>query len=291
VAGFYGKLPARGDFVSRGLPREFIERIDPWFQSGMQDSRLQLGESWFGFYQVMPIWHFYLGAGVVAPAPWLGVWIPSADRVNRSFPLLLAAPVGDDSVTSIAEFLRYHSWFCDAGDVLVQALEPDVSFEALCAAFDALAPVAADDAGAMRQLADGAPDAGHDPRLAPHGTAGNELERLLAPLGLSSKLESLVRHFDSRLARIERFIDGEPGGAVSSAPVAKAPVPVGDELAGRNLWSAGGGGVPVNRVIGPGQCVWQSEGSDDVDPQVVVTNGLPAATQFVYFLKGFEALG
>ena len=33
----YGKLPATGDFVSRGFPREAIDELDVWFASGLID--------------------------------------------------------------------------------------------------------------------------------------------------------------------------------------------------------------------------------------------------------------
>ena len=39
VAGFYGKLPARGDFVRAGLPRDFIDPWDAWLQSVIAGSR------------------------------------------------------------------------------------------------------------------------------------------------------------------------------------------------------------------------------------------------------------
>ena len=37
--GFYGKLPARGDFIGRRLGRPFIEAWDGWLQQAVLASR------------------------------------------------------------------------------------------------------------------------------------------------------------------------------------------------------------------------------------------------------------
>ena len=44
VAGFYGKLPARGDFVRAGLPRDFTDPWDDWLQSVIAGSRALVGD-------------------------------------------------------------------------------------------------------------------------------------------------------------------------------------------------------------------------------------------------------
>jgi len=41
-AGFFGKLPSRGDFVSRYLPKSFLEPWDNWLQTAIAQSRQQL---------------------------------------------------------------------------------------------------------------------------------------------------------------------------------------------------------------------------------------------------------
>lgn len=91
--GFYGKLPALGDFVSRRLPRQFIEPWDQWLQSAIAASREQLGSDWLDVYLTSPIWRFGLGAGVCGTGAWAGVLMPSVDKVGRYYPLTLAVPV------------------------------------------------------------------------------------------------------------------------------------------------------------------------------------------------------
>ena len=58
VAGFYGKLPARGDFVRVGLPRDFTEPWDGWLQSVIAGSRSLMGDAWLPAFLEAPVWRF-----------------------------------------------------------------------------------------------------------------------------------------------------------------------------------------------------------------------------------------
>ena len=296
MAGFFGKLPSKGDFVSRDLPRDFYEPIDDWFRAGMQESKASLGDDWFPHYQVMPIWHFYIGEEVLGKNAWIGVWIPSADRVNRSFPFLMACPVEAGEAKSLGAFLCFQDWFVHASDLLLQGLEETQEFDDLCAAFEELEPYASD----------AAPFCGLEQQSTPvaASTQGSDLEAILSEVKLSGKLEMLIRHFDSRLANIESrlSVDSTPAQAGSDAitpDVASNDVPidgfgvaepgyVGEDAIGKNLYFFRGLQAPDKMLVRPDQCIWQSEGSDEIDPQIVVTNGLPQTEEFVNFLTGFD---
>jgi type VI secretion system protein ImpM len=95
--GFYGKIPARGDFVRNGLPHAFVDPWDRWLQQAIAASQAELGDAWMAAWLEAPIWSFALGPGVCGPDAVLGLWMPSVDRVGRHFPLTLAAlvPAGD----------------------------------------------------------------------------------------------------------------------------------------------------------------------------------------------------
>ena len=73
VAGFFGKLPGRGDFIGRHLPKSFIEPWDTWLQNAIAESRVQLGGIWRERYCTSPIWRFALGAGLCGPPPYAGI--------------------------------------------------------------------------------------------------------------------------------------------------------------------------------------------------------------------------
>lgn len=90
-AGFFGKLPARGDFVRSGLPRDFVEPWDAWWQHVIAGSRERLGEAWPDAWLQAPIWRFGLPPGLCGAAAVLGLWMPSVDRAGRYFPLTIAA--------------------------------------------------------------------------------------------------------------------------------------------------------------------------------------------------------
>jgi type VI secretion system protein ImpM len=88
--GFHGKIPARGDFVSAGLPRAFIDPWHGWMERMLAGSRIALGETWLPAWLEAPVWHFALAPGLCGPDAVLGVWLPSVDHVGRHFPLTIA---------------------------------------------------------------------------------------------------------------------------------------------------------------------------------------------------------
>ena len=91
IAGFYGKLPARGDFVRGALPRDFTERWDAWLNPAIAGSRLCMGEDWLPAFLEAPVWRFALSAGLCGERAALGLMLPSVDRAGRYFPLTFAA--------------------------------------------------------------------------------------------------------------------------------------------------------------------------------------------------------
>jgi type VI secretion system protein ImpM len=91
VTGLFGKLPAHGDFVRRGLPAEFLKPWDEWLQAALPAARAALGEAWEAAWAAAPAWRFVLPAGACGPEPVAGVLLPSEDAVGRRFPLTLAA--------------------------------------------------------------------------------------------------------------------------------------------------------------------------------------------------------
>jgi type VI secretion system protein ImpM len=83
TTGFFGKLPGNGDFVHRRLPRSFVDPWDRWIQRGVAASRTQMGETWLDTYLKSPMWRFVLAPGPCGTQGWMGVLMPSVDRVGR----------------------------------------------------------------------------------------------------------------------------------------------------------------------------------------------------------------
>ena len=96
--GFFGKLPGAGDFVQRRLPALFVERWDPHFEQAVHASRAALGDGWAQAWRASPLWRFVLAPQVCGEGAWAGVLGPAEDRVGRSFPMVLAAPVAPEQI-------------------------------------------------------------------------------------------------------------------------------------------------------------------------------------------------
>ena len=91
LTGLYGKVPAHGDFVRRGLPTSFVGPWDDWLQRGMAAARDRFGDHWPQAWDAAPCWRFALPAGACGPDAVAGVMLPSEDMVGRRFPITLAA--------------------------------------------------------------------------------------------------------------------------------------------------------------------------------------------------------
>lgn len=129
AVGFFGKLPARGDFVRAGLSRRFTDRWDGWLQRVLPACRQLIGTDWDEIWRTAPAWRFALAG----ETPVLGLFLPSVDRAGRHFPLTIAAEGADDGIA-----------FLDAAeeagrDAIGQELAPDL----LLARLKDIAPAAA----------------------------------------------------------------------------------------------------------------------------------------------------
>jgi type VI secretion system protein ImpM len=160
VAGFFGKLPSTGDFVSRGLPEAFRRHWDAWITrtvAPLQRDGVAFPDGGLRFRLVS-------GGRLAA-----GVILPSQDSAGRLFPLsLLFIAEGGLARPAI------DAW-CDAA----LALAPDVlTPDALWLALDDLpAPEPKGPAiGPMQLWTPGVPEVSTDPDI-----AGDTVRQLLGP--------------------------------------------------------------------------------------------------------------
>ena len=147
VYGFYGKLPAVGDFVQRNLPSTTIAALDAWLQQGMY-LLSQQGQTFEDSYMVSHVGFFVIPAQVWADQPVAGIIMPSVDRVGRLFPLVFLQsyaahqPIDLGALTSDLE---------QASSIAVSALQHRLSPDELYQRLRATAPgtAAADNARAL----------------------------------------------------------------------------------------------------------------------------------------------
>jgi type VI secretion system protein ImpM len=91
VAGCFGKIPARGDFVSAGLPSPTTKAWDRFISAALTAAKAADATRWPSIWLAAPVWRFALPATMCGPSPLIGLWMPSIDKAGRHFPLMLAA--------------------------------------------------------------------------------------------------------------------------------------------------------------------------------------------------------
>jgi type VI secretion system ImpM family protein len=122
IPGFFGKLPSRGDFVSRRLPKDFVERWDAWLQGALAASRAELGHDWLEIYLTSPIWRFAFAPGVCGEQAQIGVMMPSVDKVGRYFPLTAAIACGREGGSPLELAFDLAGWYAELEDLLLATL-------------------------------------------------------------------------------------------------------------------------------------------------------------------------
>lgn len=126
--GWYGKMAMLGDFASRRLPQDFVDACDAWLARGVEQSRAQLGDRWLDVYLTGPIWRFAWAPGVVDAQWWLGVMMPSVDKVGRYFPLLIARSAA--ALPDTAEGLStLEAWYAHLSATALGTLRPGATLE------------------------------------------------------------------------------------------------------------------------------------------------------------------
>jgi type VI secretion system protein ImpM len=124
LPGWYGKIPALGDFVSRRLAPDFIQRWDAWLQRGIAASPRGLKEFAMNAIGNGAPWRFALLPGVCGDQAWVGVILPSVDRVGRHFPLTIALALTPHPGLLQAIFKPQH-WFLAIEQLAIASIGQD----------------------------------------------------------------------------------------------------------------------------------------------------------------------
>ena len=131
--GFFGKAPARGDFITRRLAPSLAAPWDCWLGELTTAVREAAGAAWPEAWLTAPLWQFALG-DLLAPAPGAaGVLIASVDRVGRMFPFTIIGP---------ARGVPGDTWFGAVEDLALGSLDDAFDPDALDAALARLGPPA-----------------------------------------------------------------------------------------------------------------------------------------------------
>jgi type VI secretion system protein ImpM len=137
--GFHGKLVAKGDFITRRLPRSVLDPWDSWLQDVIGGSRARMGEAWLDAYLTSPIWRFVLSPGLCGAAAVAGVLMPSVDRVGRYFPLTIVGQLSEGA-DAFGVPAAGADWFRKAEDLVRSALDDTFDFDGFDAQVAGLGP-------------------------------------------------------------------------------------------------------------------------------------------------------
>lgn len=125
----YGKVPTLGDFVTRGMPAAIRDVWDEWLAGGVAASREALGDGWLDAYLDSPLWYFAAGPGTIDQATWIGVIIPSVDRVGRYFPFTILRHFG--KIPPLQAMSSAREWYAQAEELALDSLADDFDAETL----------------------------------------------------------------------------------------------------------------------------------------------------------------
>ncbi|BCL70010.1 type VI secretion system protein ImpM [Vibrio nigripulchritudo ATCC 27043] len=124
--GYFGKVPAKGDFIQESLPQDFLKSWQDWQQAVLAVSREQMEESWTQHYMNAPIWHFALSPNVCGENTVIGTMIPSVDSVGRYYFFTLARPVEGSAIS----YWQDRKWSEAAEDRALEVLDDNFQLEA-----------------------------------------------------------------------------------------------------------------------------------------------------------------
>ncbi|WP_220093254.1 type VI secretion system-associated protein TagF [Swingsia samuiensis] len=90
-SGYWGKLPAHGDFLRAGFPENVLMQFDRWVSNQLREAKERHGERFEEIWHGAPSWNFIIRAGMLDPKYAItGIWMPSIDAVGRCFPFVFA---------------------------------------------------------------------------------------------------------------------------------------------------------------------------------------------------------
>ena len=138
--GFYGKLPATGDFVSRRLPGDFVRPWDRWLAQHL--APLIGAPFWPRSFAL----RFLTGPACFRAAT--GIILQSTDKVGRRFPLSIVALLPEASIGLV----RADAWFAGIEEAGMRARLGELTPDELEAALTHL-PVPSAEAG--EEIVDG----------------------------------------------------------------------------------------------------------------------------------------
>jgi type VI secretion system protein ImpM len=121
-------VSTHGDFVSKGLPASFIDPWDAWLQEIVVGSQQQLGDDWLNYYLTSPIYRFVLAPGICGENGWLGIMIPSVDRVGRYYPMTIVT-MNHLNINPFVALEHATEWFTKVEALALSSLDDNFNLQ------------------------------------------------------------------------------------------------------------------------------------------------------------------
>lgn len=141
-AGWTGKLPCRGDFVSGGARLEVFDWFERWASHGMVAVRAGGGPAADAFL-TSDLRRVAASSGLLGSSAVMAVIGPGMDRAARLYPFMLALETTVD-IAPAESLLACRRWYENAEELFLSALAPDFElarFEAMVEALPSPSPV------------------------------------------------------------------------------------------------------------------------------------------------------
>ncbi|MEO6340242.1 MAG: type VI secretion system-associated protein TagF [Caulobacteraceae bacterium] len=135
--GLYGKLPAVGDFVRRGLEPAVAAKLQDWLQQGLAGLAGGDAQTRDETIDTAPSWRFVASAGVLGEAAMAGMLAPSRDRVGRRYPLIALVELTDSAAEAAA---ACSVWFDGLDRIVESAVTQGAGADEVFDALKALGP-------------------------------------------------------------------------------------------------------------------------------------------------------
>ena len=99
----FGKLPAHGDFIARGLSDAQTGRLDDYLTASLSDAATL--EDFDALYAAAPAWRFVMA---LDDRMFCGVLAPSVDKVGRQFPILVGVKAAGEQIGLLIDACEAH---------------------------------------------------------------------------------------------------------------------------------------------------------------------------------------
>lgn len=113
--GLFGKHPTAGDFLRVEAASELVRAFDRWLSAALVAGE-RLSSSWPALYAgAPPVFFLFHGESAARSARCLlGLFVPSADRAGRAFPLVVFSELELAPLAAAHPVLPYHRFLHDA---------------------------------------------------------------------------------------------------------------------------------------------------------------------------------